>query len=73
MFDGTLEGPIQYWSGLVNGKGRRKNKAPLSVFSVKQEKKYVLHMINTGLAYPYRSVWNNIILSYRYIKELDAP
>ncbi|XP_031570019.1 laccase-4-like [Actinia tenebrosa] len=54
MFDGTLEGPIHYWSGLVNGKGRHGNKAPLSIFTVKPGKKYVIHMINTGLAYPYR-------------------
>ncbi|XP_048577660.1 LOW QUALITY PROTEIN: L-ascorbate oxidase [Nematostella vectensis] len=55
MFDWTIENHLHYWSGLVNGKGRHgNNTAPLSIFRVKPGSTYQLHVINTGLVYPYR-------------------
>ncbi len=47
--DGTIIGPIQFWSGLINGRGRNSNvsyiKTRLSIFTVSPETAYRFRLI----------------------------
>ena len=53
--DGTEVGPIPYWSGLINGKGRRKNStySPLSVFPVAVDTAYRFRIVGAQNTYAY--------------------
>ena len=53
--DGTEVGPIPYWSGLINGRGRRtaSTYSPLSVFPVTTNKAYRFRIVGAQSVYAY--------------------
>ena len=53
--DDTEVGPIPYWSGLINGKGRHtvSDPSPLSVFAVVQGRAYRFRIIGAQSVYAY--------------------
>ena len=54
-FDGVKCSSLQYISGLINGRGRyNNNKAPLSIFKVKKDEKFQLHLVGAMGEYAYR-------------------
>lgn len=54
--DNAEVGPVPYWSGLINGKGRMNANtfAPLSVFTVLQNKAYRFRIIGAQSLYAYK-------------------
>ncbi len=65
--DGVEVGPIPYWSGLINGKGRFNDSivTPLSVFNVSSSSIYRFRVIGAQSLYAYNiSIDNHIITSY---------
>ena len=57
-YDGTRVGPVPYYSGLINGKGRHKdvdyNKTRLSVFYVERGKVYRFRLVGAQGLYQYK-------------------
>ena len=53
--DGTEVGPIPYWSGLINGRGRRtaSTYSPLSVFPVTTDEAYRFRIVGAQSVYAY--------------------
>ena len=56
--DGAEVGPVTYWSGLINGKGRHKtvpyNKSNLSIFDVSPDTVYRFRLIGAQSLFAYR-------------------
>ncbi|XP_078367750.1 uncharacterized protein LOC144651673 [Oculina patagonica] len=53
--DGVELTSMDYWSGLINGRGRKgNNTAPLTVFDVTRGKKYRLHIVMASGEFAYR-------------------
>lgn len=54
-FDGVKVSSMDYWSGLINGRGRKgNNSAPLSVFTVTQGKRHRIHLVMASGEFAYR-------------------
>lgn len=53
--DGVELSSMDYWSGLINGRGRKgDNAAPLTVFNVTRGKKYRFHIVMASGEFAYR-------------------
>ena len=56
--DGASVGPISYWSGLINGKGRHESvnyiQSRLSIFTVSPDKQYRFRLVGAQFLYAYR-------------------
>lgn len=53
--DGAEVSVMEFWSGLINGRGRKgSNGAPLTVFSVKEGQKYRMHIVSAAGEFAYR-------------------
>ena len=56
--DGASVGPISYWSGLINGKGRHESvnyiQSRLSIFTVSPGKQYRFRLVGAQFLYAYR-------------------
>ena len=56
--DGTVVGPVSYWSGLINGLGRHRNiqynKTRLSTFTVTPSRNYRFRLIGAQSLFAYR-------------------
>ena len=56
--DGTEVGPVTYWSGLINGRGRHRDieytMTNLSIFSVQQSSRYRFRLIGAQSLFAYR-------------------
>ncbi|KAL9951973.1 hypothetical protein ACROYT_G044736 [Oculina patagonica] len=54
-FDGVKLSSMDYWSGLINGRGRKgNNSAPLTVFMATRGKRYRLHIVLASGEFAYR-------------------
>ena len=52
--DGVELSSMDYWSGLINGRGRKgDNAAPLTVFNVTRGKKYRFHIVMASGEFAY--------------------
>ena len=65
--DGAEVGPVPYWSGIINGRGRYKNidflKVNLSIFNVERGKTYRFRLVGAQANYAYRfSIDNHQLL-----------
>ena len=65
--DGAEVGPVPYWSGIINGRGRYKNvdflKVNLSIFNVERGKTYRFRLVGAQANYAYRfSIDNHKLL-----------
>ena len=63
--DGAVTGLVPYWSGLINGRGRKLNTTltPLSVFQVKRNQYYRFRVIGTGSLYAHKFSIDNHTLT----------
>ena len=54
--DGVEVGPVPYWSGLINGRGRMNDSihTPLSIFNVSQDSMYRFRIIGAQSLYAYK-------------------
>lgn len=53
--DGIEVSAIEFWSGLINGRGRSgNNSAPLTVFVVEEGQKYRMHIVSAAGEFTYR-------------------
>ena len=56
--DGADVGPVSYWSGLINGKGRHESvsyiQSRLSIFTVSPGKQYRFRLVGAQFVYAYR-------------------
>ena len=54
--DGVEVGPVPYWSGLINGRGRMNNsiRTPLSIFNVTRDSTYRFRIIGAQSLYAYK-------------------
>lgn len=54
-FDGVKVSSMDYWSGLINGRGRKgNNTAPLTVFTAIQGKRHQAHIVSASGEFAYR-------------------
>ena len=54
-FDGVKVSSMDFWSGLINGRGRKgNNSAPLTVFIASRGKRYRLHIVLASGEFAYR-------------------